>query len=320
VVRDSGGDVYRAIRAARHLLVEDRVGSIVGPLLSETTLGAAAVAEALGAPLLTPTATGSRLPEIGGGIFQLNSSTEAQGRRMGAYAGRGLLCGRVAVVHPRTTYGETIAQAFRESFEAAGGEIVTAESFPSGATEFEPIVLRLKELRPDGIYLPTSPAAVAHITPLLLFHDVHAALLGANGWSEESVRTLGDQYVGGAVFTTPFHASSRDPATRRFVARYEALWGEAPGLVAAATHDAVRSVVLHVREGAEGPADLRARLAEGRPFRGTTGPLQFDEEGRAVGGAQLVTIHRNRVLPVAPLRDRDPLVTPRDPFAEIIGG
>ena len=314
VVSDTGADIYTAIRSARELVEDEGVGSIVGPLLSDPTVGAAAVTSALSVPLITPTATDERIAEISDLVLQVNASIADQGRRMAAYAGQALLCRRVAIVHRISRYGETISLAFREAFERAGGEVVGVDTYPLGTSDFQPIVLRLAELNVDGIYLPLPAEDVVQIAPVLLYHDVHAALLGAHGWSEDTVRDLGDQYVGGAVFSTTFLADSHDPATRHFVTRYLARFEREPDVVAAATYDAVRLVVHAARDGLS-PEDLQP--GKGNDFRGVMGT--WGPEGV---GTRLVTIHDEKFYAVAPLASEPPFIgaAPIDSMADSLGG
>ena len=217
---------------------------------------------------------------------------------MGRIAADLFLCRSVAIVHANTAYGETVSAAFRKAFEAAGGTISGAESYAAAAPIFEPIALRIKELRPDGVFMPMPASHVARLTPLLLFHDVHAALLGSNGWVSDELLGLGDQYVGGAVFTAPFNEHAADPATRFFVRRYREAYGASPDLVAAYTYDCVRALVHFARDGASSPAGFRDRLVSGVDFVGTTGPMVFDEAGRSVAEPRVVSLHGAGVFPV----------------------
>lgn len=297
-VRDTAGDPFQAVLAVKELITVDDVDCIVGPLLSEVAVGAAAVAEALSIPLLSPTATDPRVAGLGQNIFQMNVSTAAQGTRMAHIAADLFLCRSVAIVHANTSYGETVSAAFREAFEGAGGTVSGTESYASAAPIFEPIALRIKELRPDGVFMPMPASHVARLTPLLLFHDVHAALLGSNGWVSDELLGLGDQYVGGAVFTAPFNEHAADPATRFFVRRYREAYGGSPDLVAAYAYDCVRALVHFARDGADSPAAFRERLVGGLDFVGTTGPMVFDENGRSVAEPRVVSLHGTGVYPV----------------------
>jgi len=297
-VRDTAGDPFRAVTAAKELIDTDSVACIVGPLLSEVAVGAAAVAEALALPLISPTAPDRRVAALGRNIFQLNVSNEAQGRRMARIAADLFHCRKVAIVHANTAYGETVAAAFRMLFEAGGGQVLGAESYPAAAPQFDPIALRVKELHPDGVFMPMPAAHVARLAPLLLFRDVHAVLLGANGWLADETLELGDQYVGGAVFTAPFNEHSTDPATRDFVRRCKEASGEPPGLVAAYAYDCVRMLVHLRRQGALTPAQVTERLLAGLDFIGTTGAILFDGEGRSVAEPRAVSLHQGEVFPV----------------------
>lgn len=297
-VRDTGGDQLQAIRAALELVRDDQVVCVIGPLLSEAVMGGAAVTEASSLPLLSPTATDPRLATIGEHVFLTNVSTAAQGRRMAQCADLSFLCRRMVIVHGNTAHGETAAVAFQEAFEATGGTIVSVERFGGANPDFDALALRIKALRPDGIFLPVADRHVLRLAPLLLYHNVHAALLGASGWLSDQLVEAGDQYLGGSVFTVPFNERASDPATRFFVDAYRDAYGSSPDLVAAMAWDCTRLALLGLREAPTSTEELRDRLAFGMDFHGATGAHAFDDEGRSTAEPQAVTLHRGRLDPI----------------------
>jgi branched-chain amino acid transport system substrate-binding protein len=294
VVKDTGGDEFQAARAALELIREEGVAAIVGPLLSSASPAAAAVAEALDVPLIAPVATDQRLAGMGANVFQANGSMAEQGRTMAAVARHDFLCRRVAVIHGNTEYGKAVAGAFQERFEALGGTIVGEERYGGSSPEFDAMTRRIRELRPDGIFMPIPGRHVVRLAPLLLYHDLHAALLGASGWADDAVMALGDQYVGGAAFAVPFNAYGEDPPTRFFVRNYREANGSTPDLVAAFAYDCTRLLILAMRREPRTSAELRALIAGDLGFRGTCGALRFGADGHALTPPRVVTLHQGR--------------------------
>ncbi len=298
VVRDTGGDQFQAARAALELIREEGVSAIVGPLLSSASPAAAAVAEALDVPLIAPVATDPRIAGLGPNIFQTNGSMASQGRIMADVARRDFLCRRVAVIHGNTEYGNAVAAAFQERFESLGGSIIGAERYGGSTPEFDAMTKRIRELHPDGIFMPIPGRHVVRLAPLLLYHDLHAALLGASGWADDAVLALGDQYVGGAAFAVPFNAHGTDLATRFFVRNYRRATGRTPDLVAAFAYDCTRLLTLALRKEPKSNSELRSLISGDLGFVGTCGRLRFDSTGHTVTAPKVVTIHQGRVSPI----------------------
>ncbi|GAB4262636.1 MAG: hypothetical protein Kow0092_13090 [Deferrisomatales bacterium] len=164
---------------------------------------------------------------------------------------------------------------------------------------------RLRTYRPrpivdfDAVFLPVGSLEAAQIAPQFPFHDVEGvALLGIRTWNYPTLVEVGEEYVEGAVFPAETHPLL--PAAREFFASYRDTFGEAPGVLEAYAHDAVR-LVLGVRDGfeAETRAALTRHLAATWAAQGVTGPLTARPGGDIVPAPKLLTVRGGQILPLA---------------------
>ena len=129
---------------------EGEVVAIIGPVRSETTVGAAAVANCEEVVLITPTATETGLTDIGPYVFQLNVTPQTQGAAIAEYAIDQLGLRRFAVLAVSDSYGKDLANAFTSEAERLGGTILSQEWYYEGATDFGP---QLTYIRNAGLAL-----------------------------------------------------------------------------------------------------------------------------------------------------------------------
>lgn len=108
-------------------------------------------------------------------IFSNGFSTEKTGEHMAEYAFHELKLKRVAIVYNIDAWSEIISEAFRNRFTELGGEIVAEQKHPYETTDYRTTLAKLKEIRPDGVYLPI--ASPTGFTRLL----IQAKQLGLSG-------------------------------------------------------------------------------------------------------------------------------------------
>ena len=144
-IRDTEGDPSVASRTVSELCSDDGVVAIVGPMSSEDVFAAAGVANTLGVPLLTPTATRNGIAAVGPYIFQVNPDFEARGRAMARYAFEQRGARRFAVLASQGSVGQPLANAFIDEVKQLGGDMVDVEWYFPGSTDMRPQLLAMRK-------------------------------------------------------------------------------------------------------------------------------------------------------------------------------
>jgi len=179
------------------------------------------------------------------------------------------------------SYSRNLAEVFRSSFTAAGGEVIVYEGFVSDDDVDAPLA-RILELQPAVLFLPNFSRQVVQEGQAARRLGVRGKLLGGDSWSP-SVLAEHPEFEG-AYMAAPWHpsAAAEDPRARAFVDAYRKAWGEEPAFAATAqTYDAVGIVLEAVRRaGRLKPEAVQAELAQIADFPGITGDITF----RGTGG------------------------------------
>jgi branched-chain amino acid transport system substrate-binding protein len=97
------------------------------------------------------------LRDSGPYIFSNGFSVEMNGQKMADFAYDNLKLRKVAVVYHIDEWSKIIYKSFEDQFKKNGGEIVFTDSVQVGTSDFNVMLLKIKSLKPDGIYFPLIP-------------------------------------------------------------------------------------------------------------------------------------------------------------------
>ncbi len=135
VVRDSEGSIIKSIKMAQELCRDEEILTIIGELQSDITATIAAVAQENGVVLLAPTATANGIASIGSYIFQVNNDLHVRGKTLAEYAITALGMQQFAVLTTPDEYGESMRNAFIETVNRLGKEIISDTYYYEGAED-----------------------------------------------------------------------------------------------------------------------------------------------------------------------------------------
>ncbi|MDO9026715.1 MAG: penicillin-binding protein activator [bacterium] len=263
VSADSKGDAIDAVRQARRLADSSMVMGLIGEVLSGATIAAAGVAEVLGVPLLSPTATEDRISTIGPNIFQLNPSLSWQGPAVAQYAVKARGFKTLAMLYPDEGTWESVAQAFAREASKLGAKMVYAQAYTPGTTDFKAQIDQLRLVKVDALFLPASPSDIVMIAPQLAYNQVKLQLLGPESWVDPKVAAQGDVYVEGAIFAVLSESSELAQSSAAFEERFKKRYGKPPSKQAAQGYDAASIMIAALQKNPASRQELRTYLTSG---------------------------------------------------------
>ncbi|HZS11739.1 MAG TPA: penicillin-binding protein activator [Nitrospirales bacterium] len=277
--------------------------TVIGPMLSRNLALVAGVADQTETPFITPSATISDVHRLSPYLFSTALTYGLQAQRIVDHAMTQLHFHRFVMLHPDTAYGRELSRLFAAEVQRRGGEVIAAESYKSGDTDFGGPIRRLKDAdlkrygtatttktskgvtrivyTPgfDAVFVPGDGLEAALIAPQLLFYDVKVPLLGSNTWNTRDLARLADRTLDGSVFVDGFYLESPDPAIREFVERYRKRFQSDPTLFAAQAYDAARVVLEAIRRGATNGRGVREQLTKITDLPTLSGPSAFGPGG-----------------------------------------
>ena len=294
---DSGTGMHAAV-VAESLTADPAVIAVIGHVTSTASLAAATVYDGH-LVAVSSQATSPDLSGLSPWVFRVSGSDSVTGDGLAAFAlSRGAR--RAAVLYENDAYGRGLSRAFRRSFTAGAGTVVTVEPIPSHAATYEPYVTYLGRLAPDLVFVAGLQGSGVPLLREARRQHFAAPFLSGDGWSGVTADTAASE---GVYVAVPFVASEAGAAVARFDAAFQARYHEAPADDGALAYDAVYVLSQAIRSAGPSRAAVRTALASltsARAYEGVTGPIAFDAAGDRAGRSFVVTrVHRGELQPWA---------------------
>lgn len=183
-------------------------------------------------------------------------------------------------------FGHESADAFKESFQAAGGTIV-GEIYPKlGTTDYAPFLTQIAQAKPSYLYNFYSGADAVNFLKQFGQYELGKTvkLLGAGFFVEQDVLPAVSNVPLGAVSSLHWGLTLDNPENQKFVADYKARFGSEANVFALQGYDTARVIVeaLNARNGDTSDKEAFSKaLAEVR-FQSPRGAFRFDPETHQV--------------------------------------
>jgi branched-chain amino acid transport system substrate-binding protein len=296
LVEDDRGEASEAASAVSKLITRDHVVALIGEQASSRTIAAAPIAQSYGVPMISPTSTSADVTKKGDYIFRVCFTDPYQGAVLSSFARENLKADTAAqLVDVRNDYSVGLAQAFRESFEKAGGRILAEQNYSEGDSDFSAQLTAIRPLDPDVLVVPgyyTDAGLIARQAKAL---GIRATLLGGDGWDSPKLTEIGGDTVEGAYFSNHYSVDDPSPAVQQFVAAYRKKYGANPDSIAALSYDAARLLADAIRRaGSTEGKRMRDALAETRDFSGVSGTIKMDADRNPIKPAVVLKVEGGR--------------------------
>jgi branched-chain amino acid transport system substrate-binding protein len=205
---------------------------------------------------------------------------------------------RVAVIFAEDEYGRTIFKAFRDKFEAGGGNVVFSDSFQPTETEFRSIVAKMLEAKPDAIYLPGyGPGYIALINQIRERNPT-IPLMGDSPLSNPPVyKAAGNAVEGVVIPATPLDAGIAETAAQKaFLERYHAQFNENPSINVTISYDLIQLLYNAVKQTDRSPEQIRNYFLSQNPYVGIVGEIRYKPSGESVVPVRAMRIQGGTIV------------------------
>ncbi|WP_267394082.1 MULTISPECIES: penicillin-binding protein activator [unclassified Sphingomonas] len=291
-VRITNYDTAGGAAAAARRAIAEGAQLILGPLLSDDVRAVAPIAHAAGVPVLGFSNDAS---VAGAGTYLMGYAPAQSIDRVVGYArSRGVTS--FAGLVPNGLYGERASTAFLRTVEAAGGQVVSLQTYTRAPGGISAAVTRLNTKAPFGAVLVADGATSAAAAAPLVKRGSGAStrILGTELWNSEN--GLGAKPgLAGAWF-----ASVADGLYRQYAAKYRARYGAAPYRLSSLGYDAVLLTVKIARDWPVGRPFPENKLSDSGGFAGIDGAFRFGRDGVAERALEVQEIQNGTTVTVSP--------------------
>jgi branched-chain amino acid transport system substrate-binding protein len=299
-IEDNESKAESAVAATTKLITEDEVLAIVGPQASKQAIPAGGKANELGTPMISPWSTNPDTTKDRPFVFRGCFLDPFQGPVAANFIKDEFGFTKAAVLYDvASDYPKGLAEFFKEAWEKINGpgSVVAFESFTTKDTDFSSQLTKIINSGAEVLFTPQYYNEVALIVQQAHQLGWDKPIVGSDSWgSAETVKLCGPDCYG-LFFSTHYAAAGATGATKEFIDRYNAKYGEVPDDVAALTWDSIRIVQKAIEDTGELSGDIkkdrqavRDAMAKIKEFDGITGMMTFTEEGDPIKCAVIVKI------------------------------
>jgi branched-chain amino acid transport system substrate-binding protein len=192
------------------------------------------------------------------------------------------------VIHDKTTYGQGVAEFFRDRFRELGGQVLGFEGTEEKAN-FDPLITQIAAVKPDLIYFGGIYDQAGVFFKQARDRGITAQFLGPDGMDSSELAKIAGTAVVNMHYTSVAAPPTVYEGARKFVQDYKQRFGKDPEPFSAQAYDAAAIILKAIEaaiKDAGGNKPTRRAVAEKvratKDFQGITGVITFDERGDPV--------------------------------------
>jgi branched-chain amino acid transport system substrate-binding protein len=300
IVADNESKAESATAAATKLITQDKVLAIVGPQASKQAVPTGEVANENETPMISPWSTNPNTTLNRPWVFRACFLDPFQGPVVANFATDEFGATKAAVLYDvASDYPKGLAENFRDAWLALHGDgsVVAFESFTTGDTDFSAQLTKIKGTDAEILFTPQYYNEVPLIVKQAQELGLTPIIVGSDSWGDPKTLELCGDACEGLYFSTHYAAEGAVGATKEFIDRYNASYGEIPGDVAALTWDALGILLQAIQETGGLTGDLakdreavKDELGKIKDYDGITGKMTFTPDGDPIKCAVIVKI------------------------------
>jgi len=281
VAYDGKGEPLDSVNALNKLIDQDKVVAVLGTNFSSCNIPMASIADAKKVPVIataasSPLVTVDESGKLHPYSFRIGFTDPFQGRVIASYAYNVLNIKNAAVLtNIADAYSTGITEYLLEEYTRLGGNIVARENASSGDNDFRAQLSKIKDAKPEAIFLPWIYKDVALIVKQARDLGIDAVFIGADGWDSQDLPELAGNAIEGGYFCS--RPGFNTPAAQEFAKRYEEVYNVTAEAECLFGYDGLMWIKQAIEsEGAADSESIRNGLEKTTYFEGLLGAMSVD--------------------------------------------
>ncbi len=191
----------------------------------------------------------------------------------------------VYILHDKTTYGQSIAEFFRQAAEKDGLKVLGFEGTEEKAN-FDPILTPIQAANPDLVYFGGIFDQAGVLFKQARDKGIKAQFMGPDGLDSADLAKIAGDAVKNMYYTTVAGPVTYYPEAAKFATDYKARFGKDPEPFAAQSYDSAAIILKAIENAAKAAGNkkptrtaVRDAVRALKDFKGITGTINFDSKG-----------------------------------------
>lgn len=288
---DSEASPDKAANAYNKLVQNDGVCAILGPVVSSTTDAVADLAAADGIPLITASATAYYITTDRPSVFRTCFLDPFQGKVMADFTQQELKAAKVAAMYKNgDEYSVGLKDAFVTEAKALGMDVVAEEASADKDVDYKTQLTNIKNAGAEVIFL----AYYGDVASLILTQanelGMSVKFTGGDGISNITDSINDKSLLTNMYYSDHFTNSADSDIVKSYLAGYQAMYGEAPGISFSATaYDAAKVLCGAIAAAGSTEPDAVVAAIKSSSTEGVTGTITFDDHNDPIKSAFILS-------------------------------
>lgn len=291
IVHDDQHDPKQAVYVANKMGTDGVVG-VIGHFNSSCSIPASDIYNRLGIPMISPGSTNPQLTEKGySGVFRVCGRDDQQGKVGADFAKNTLKMKHVAILHDKTTYGQGLADEFRNAL-GSSVEVVFYGGIVQGDKDFKSVLTAVKQKNPQliffgGIY-PEAGLLVRQSREL----GMKTPFMSGDGTIDPKFIEIAGAEAAEGTYLTFSPDPVNIPTAKKFIEDYRARYGEL-GPYSIYAYDAANIMLEAIQAANSTDGKVISEKLRSLEFASAIGKIKFNEKGDVTAAPYVVWVTRN---------------------------
>jgi branched-chain amino acid transport system substrate-binding protein len=284
IIEDGQGMPAQSLAAAEKLINRDKVVAFMGCYRSSASLAVQPIAERNKIPMLSVVSSAPKLTEGGLKYYFRNTPKEAMLVDVAArYLITKLGIKKVSFLGPNDEWGRAGLEAWTEMMKKHGGQVVTADLFITGETNYQPYLTKIKAIKPDALAVQSETLDGSMIFKQTKEMGLDMTKIGSGPMASQKFMELAKDAAEGVYSILPWVHTYDTPENKAFTEAYAKKFPDRgiPDKYSAAGYDGLYVLADAITKA--GKADRESirkgmTMVESKRLQGT---IKFDKTGQS---------------------------------------
>lgn len=279
VLADSKGETKEGVSVLQKMINIDAFQYFIGDISSTVTLAMLPVVERNKVFLFSPGAATPKLTNASPYFARNWPSNNEEANSAAEYVFNKMNYKNASIVYVNNDWGLGLKENFEKKFSSLGGKIVTSEIYEYENKDFRTIILKLKETKPEAIYLAGNQKEMGFFMKQFGEAKLEIPIVSNTTFLEEDCLKVAGQFAEGVIVPTPAYKAtdSTSQSISSFYNAFKSKYGKEPSLVDANGYDAVMLIVKAIKEKGNDPTLVSEYIRNLKTYDGAGGVLNFTD-------------------------------------------
>jgi len=232
-------------------------------------------------------------------VFRNHPGSDDEALAMVGFVFNDMRLRNIVVLYCNDDFGIGGYEAFKRVFQKYGGKILFSDAFQLDQTDFRSIVTKVKNYKPEGVYVIGYTKASVLLVKQLREAGYKQFLAAPMAMSIPTFLELASGGLEGAYFTnTIFDPYSEDFKTKNFVERFRKMFNTEPNVFAGFAYDGLMMIGEAIKKKGYTRLGIREGLLEIKNFQGVMGILKVSEGRNIKFPLRIVKLEKGNLIPV----------------------